>query len=350
MLCRPLRFISPHLPARRLLSMASTTPPLAVSILPCPHELEPFIAREFNAHYVSVHGVDAGYEEVTLELRSDDDGQLVACLAGESFWGGMTVARLIVAPNARAAGCGSRLLTTAMAISRSRGDALIALESLDFQAPGFYLKHGFSLDFKRHDLTCPGALNYLSRALREGDADDVHVDAIPTLSRPVALPPYTLRRVALSSAHSEWMSAQFKSHALGAIGMSSGLTSWRFLAIPASLTHAAATEVVIPRDCDEAHVLGLVEGKIFFGTCFISLLIVAAQHRGRGTGSALLARAVQHAKSMRCLSVCVETFDFQAPALYEKAGFKLDFVRPGWKHGAKLHYYRMMLPKESSSE
>jgi GNAT superfamily N-acetyltransferase len=77
---------------------------------------------------------------------------------------------------------------------------------------------------------------------------------------------------------------------------------------------------VFLRDSDGT-VVGGASGWIWAGTCHVQLLFVpeAARHQGQGT---LLMRAVENeARSRGCGEIVLATYDFQAPAFYEKLGF-----------------------------
>jgi GNAT superfamily N-acetyltransferase len=72
------------------------------------------------------------------------------------------------------------------------------------------------------------------------------------------------------------------------------------------------------------------QGEIYAGLhghtwgrcCEIKIIWIAETHRGQGIGSALLRWAERQAKIRGCRQIVVQTHSFQAPAFYEKAGFK----------------------------
>lgn len=73
----------------------------------------------------------------------DDAGTMIAGLHGFTWGGYARVEYLWVAAAHRRAGLGRRLLAAAEAEARSRGCALVVLDTHDFQAPGFYAKLGY---------------------------------------------------------------------------------------------------------------------------------------------------------------------------------------------------------------
>jgi ribosomal protein S18 acetylase RimI-like enzyme len=66
---------------------------------------------------------------------------------------------------------------------------------------------------------------------------------------------------------------------------------------------------------------GLV-GETFFGWMFVSLLWVSERHRGNGWGSSLMRTAEAEARERGVRHVYLDSFSFQAPAFYEKLGYR----------------------------
>jgi len=63
-------------------------------------------------------------------------------------------------------------------------------------------------------------------------------------------------------------------------------------------------------------------GYTWGGCCYVSYLWVHESERGHGLGTALLAAAEGHAKTKGCKVVFLATHSFQAPAFYERMGYK----------------------------
>jgi GNAT superfamily N-acetyltransferase len=69
-----------------------------------------------------------------------------------------------------------------------------------------------------------------------------------------------------------------------------------------------------------------ISGYTWGGCCYISYLWVDEGERGRGIGSALVKAAEEYAKSVRCPRMLLATHSFQAPAFYERLGYKQEAV------------------------
>jgi GNAT superfamily N-acetyltransferase len=79
--------------------------------------------------------------------------------------------------------------------------------------------------------------------------------------------------------------------------------------------------------------VGLVNGYTWAGVSEIRQMWVDAAHRGRGYGRALLEAMVEEARRRGVLRIWVASYDFQAPWLYEKAGFTRMAEFDGWPEG-----------------
>jgi GNAT superfamily N-acetyltransferase len=88
------------------------------------------------------------HRPLTVTIR--EQGEIVAGLAAETFWGWMFVSLLWVSDAYRGHGYGSALMVTAETEARNRGVRNVYLDTFSFQAPGFYKKLGYR-EFARLD-------------------------------------------------------------------------------------------------------------------------------------------------------------------------------------------------------
>ena len=72
----------------------------------------------------------------------------------------------------------------------------------------------------------------------------------------------------------------------------------------------------------------------------IEYLFVKEDLRGQGIGSQLLQQAESEAKKRNCRSVFVNTYQFQAPAFYQKQGYKEVFTLKDYPYDGQRHYYQ----------
>lgn len=89
--------------------------------------------------------------------------------------------------------------------------------------------------------------------------------------------------------------------------------------------------------------IGAIVVELFWGALHIKYVYVDDNYRGKGVGRELMEYALKYGKLKKCPFVFVETMSFQALDFYRKAGFELEFTRPGYKYGTSFHYLRKSL-------
>ena len=72
----------------------------------------------------------------------------------------------------------------------------------------------------------------------------------------------------------------------------------------------------------------------------IEYLFVKEEFRGQGIGSQLLQRAESEAKKRNCRFAFVNTYQFQAPAFYQKHGYQEVFTLKDYPYTGQRHYYQ----------
>ena len=72
----------------------------------------------------------------------------------------------------------------------------------------------------------------------------------------------------------------------------------------------------------------------------IEYLFVKEGLRGQGIGSQLLQQAESEAKKRNCRFAFVNTYQFQAPAFYQKYGYKKVFTMKDYPYTGQRHYYQ----------
>ena len=75
----------------------------------------------------------------------------------------------------------------------------------------------------------------------------------------------------------------------------------------------------------------------------VDILVVLPSQRGQGLGSSLMSAAEQAARDKGYRGLFLDTFDFQAPAFYEKLGFTRFGCIRDYTHGFDRHFYEKRL-------
>jgi len=98
------------------------------------------------------------------------------------------------------------------------------------------------------------------------------------------------------------------------------------------------------QDPENDAIIGGLWGESYYDWLFINFLIVPDTFRKRGVGSALMKKAEEIAANRGCLGIRLDTFSFQAPAFYEKLGYRIYGRLVDHPKGHDRIYYFKELP------
>ena len=109
-----------------------------------PSEAETDYIREALNQFNCAHVGDDGHTPLHL-IEYDADGSIIGGLLGGTYWGWMYIDILWVREDHRRQGVGSRLLTEAEKEAMRRGCHHVHVDTMSWQAPMFYQKHGYEV-------------------------------------------------------------------------------------------------------------------------------------------------------------------------------------------------------------
>ena len=109
-----------------------------------PSETETDYIREALNQFNCAHVGDDGHTPLNL-IEYDADGSIIGGLLGGTYWGWMYIDILWVREDHRRQGIGSRLLTEAEKEAMRRGCHHVHVDTMSWQAPMFYQKHGYEV-------------------------------------------------------------------------------------------------------------------------------------------------------------------------------------------------------------
>ena len=95
----------------------------------------------------------------------DAQGKKLAGLTGETFGNWLCIHYLFVEEHMRKEGVGSKLLLAAEEEARNRGCKYAFVDTFSFQAPEFYIKHGYKEVFALNDYPYTGKRFYYTKEL-----------------------------------------------------------------------------------------------------------------------------------------------------------------------------------------
>lgn len=91
---------------------------------------------------------------------------------------------------------------------------------------------------------------------------------------------------------------------------------------------------------DSGELMAGLVAETFGNWLEIEYLFVKENLRGHGIGSQLLQQAESEAKKRNCRYAFVNTYQFQAPAFYQKYGYKEVFTLKDYPYTGQRHYYQ----------
>ncbi len=107
-----------------------------------------FINTEFS-DYANDCDVALNFEEFCF--AAEDNGKIAGVITGRAYYNEVHIGDLIVGKDYRRAGVGSKLVAAVENAYKGKGYEKIALTTFGFQAPEFYKKLGYELEYVRKD-------------------------------------------------------------------------------------------------------------------------------------------------------------------------------------------------------
>lgn len=107
-----------------------------------------FMNIEFS-DYAADCDVSLNYEEFCF--AAEDNGRIAGIITGRAYYNEIHIGDLIVKKEFRGRGVGSQLVAAVEKAFQGKQYEKITLTTFGFQAPGFYRKLGYELEFVRGD-------------------------------------------------------------------------------------------------------------------------------------------------------------------------------------------------------
>ena len=107
-----------------------------------------FINKEFT-DYALKNEVTLGYDEFCFV--EEEDGKILGTITGRAYYNEVHIGDLIVSKDCRRSGLGSKLVKAVEEYYSGKCYDLITLTTFGFQAPEFYKKLGYKIEFVREN-------------------------------------------------------------------------------------------------------------------------------------------------------------------------------------------------------
>ncbi|MCP4422058.1 MAG: GNAT family N-acetyltransferase [Chloroflexi bacterium] len=93
----------------------------------------------------------------------------------------------------------------------------------------------------------------------------------------------------------------------------------------------------------DQEIVGGVLGEIYWDWCYIDLMWIKEELRGRGYGHRLLTHIENEAQQRGAKSVYLDTFSFQSPDFYKQYGYKVFGELPNFPSGHQRYFLTKQL-------
>ena len=130
---------------------------------PLTQDLKSQVDEGFSHHAIAVVGHDEKFEPVAFVAI--DDNRMVGMVVGQLFWGALHVKYVFVNEHYRGEGLGVRLMEQVIAYGCINKCPFAFVETMSFQALGFYQKLGFQLELTRSGYAHGTSFHYLRKDL-----------------------------------------------------------------------------------------------------------------------------------------------------------------------------------------
>ena len=121
-----------------------------------------FINKEFT-DYALEDNVELNYDDFCFV--EEEDGKILGVITGRAYYDEVHVVDLIVDRSCRRSGLGSRLVAAVEEAYKGKGYGKITLTTFGFQAPEFYKKLGYQIEFVRENKDPRLSKYFLSKTL-----------------------------------------------------------------------------------------------------------------------------------------------------------------------------------------
>ena len=121
-----------------------------------------FINKEFT-DYALKNEVTLGYDEFCFV--EEEDGKILGAITGRAYYNEVHIGDLIVSKDCRRSGLGSKLVKAVEEYYSGKCYDIITLTTFGFQAPEFYKKLGYKIEFIRENKDPKLSKYFLSKSI-----------------------------------------------------------------------------------------------------------------------------------------------------------------------------------------
>ncbi|CDZ79865.1 nucleoside triphosphate pyrophosphohydrolase [Candidatus Rubidus massiliensis] len=129
-------------------------------------EVKKKIFDGFGSQAIESTGIN-GLEEDPISFEIFHDQEFVGAIVVQCFWGQLHIKYLFVEKHYRGQGIARELMNYALEFGKKQGYHFAFVETMSFQAPEFYQKMGFKIEFSRSGYAKDTCFHYLKKNLKD---------------------------------------------------------------------------------------------------------------------------------------------------------------------------------------
>jgi ribosomal protein S18 acetylase RimI-like enzyme len=118
----------------------------------------------FGRQAIKATGID-GLTEDSVSFEIFDEEEFIGAIVVQIFWEQLHIKYLYLEEKFRGKGIGGQLMHRALQYGETRGCKFAFVETMSFQAPEFYQKMGFEIEFSRSGYAANTTFHYLKKTL-----------------------------------------------------------------------------------------------------------------------------------------------------------------------------------------
>jgi GNAT superfamily N-acetyltransferase len=141
---------------------------MKIEMKPLTDALKKQVYEGFSRHAIAMTGHDEKGEGIAfIATDAGEEGSFAGAIVVELFWGALHIKYLFVEDAYRNRGIASRLMQQALEFGHKHRSPFTYVETMSFQALGFYQKMGFKLEFTRSGFNHGSSMHYLRKDLTD---------------------------------------------------------------------------------------------------------------------------------------------------------------------------------------
>ena len=132
-------------------------------------EIKKKIFGGFRQQAIKSTGID-GLSEDPISFEIFKNSEFIGAIVVQPFWEQLHIKYLFVEERYRGQGIAGQLMNHALEFGKKRGCHFAFVETMSFQAPEFYQKMGFVIEFSRSGYAKNTSFHYLKKSLDSSTA------------------------------------------------------------------------------------------------------------------------------------------------------------------------------------